>query len=193
MQRTPEARKQRQTAFLNALMKCGRMGRAAQAAGVSLRAIQKWRKSDSSFAEAITEAEAVAVLIAEDELFRRAVEGVKKPVFYRGQQCGEIVEYSDQLLIKLLQSLCPERYSNSYRLRLEQSPTAGLTDEQLLDEVHALVHRLGYIAVDALELARLRAVEAAAQAAGMDTANPPTAFRSAVVQSLFDAPRPVAR
>jgi len=40
--------------------------------------------------------------IAEDEAVRRAVDGVEKPVFYKGKIVGYTLEYSDYLLLKLL-------------------------------------------------------------------------------------------
>ena len=44
----------------------------------------------------------------EDEAYRRAVEGVRRPVFHGGVKVGEITEYSDRLLIQLLRRRRPE-------------------------------------------------------------------------------------
>jgi hypothetical protein len=46
----------------------------------------------------------------EFEADRRAVEGIRKPVFYKGQIVGETWEYSDRLLMFRLKALDPEKY-----------------------------------------------------------------------------------
>jgi hypothetical protein len=43
----------------------------------------------------------------ESEADRRAIEGTNKPVFYQGEQCGVIREYSDSLLMFRLKRLDP--------------------------------------------------------------------------------------
>ncbi|MHC5536960.1 hypothetical protein ACYOEI_01645 [Singulisphaera rosea] len=50
----------------------------------------------------------------ESEARRRALDGVEKPVFYRGQKCGAIREYSDALLMFLMKAARPERFRESY-------------------------------------------------------------------------------
>jgi hypothetical protein len=49
----------------------------------------------------------------ESELLRRAVAGVKKPVYYKGEIVGEINEYSDRLLEFWLER---RRYPSKQRL-----------------------------------------------------------------------------
>jgi hypothetical protein len=57
-----------------------------------------------------------ATCLLEDEAVRRAHEGLRKPVLYRGRVVrinGEIVyehTYSDTLLIRLLKALAPDKY-----------------------------------------------------------------------------------
>ena len=48
--------------------------------------------------------------MAEDELFRRAVEGVEQPVYQLGKLVGHVREYSDKLLELYLKSHAPEKY-----------------------------------------------------------------------------------
>lgn len=83
---------------------------AAIAAGVNRQYVYDVRNEDQDFAREWDEALAVSVDKAEAELFRRAVEGVSKPVYQGGQLVGEIQEYADTLLIFLLKSHRPERY-----------------------------------------------------------------------------------
>jgi len=50
----------------------------------------------------------------EDEVHRRAVEGVDRPVYQGGVRVGEIKAYSDSLLTLLLKSRRPEVFARSY-------------------------------------------------------------------------------
>ena len=51
-----------------------------------------------------------AVAALETEAVRRALSGVRVPVFHQGRECGDTVKHSDQLLMFLLKTLRPERY-----------------------------------------------------------------------------------
>ena len=54
--------------------------------------------------------------LAEDEAFRRAVEGVDKPVFQGGQRVGFIKQYSDNLLAVVLKAENPDKYSEKHKV-----------------------------------------------------------------------------
>jgi hypothetical protein len=54
-----------------------------------------------------------------DEAHRRAVEGSQKPVFHRGEVCGYVTEYSDQLLAMLLKADDPDRFTDRKTVRHE--------------------------------------------------------------------------
>ncbi len=51
--------------------------------------------------------------ILEDEATRRAIEGVKKPVYQGSKKVGEILHYSDTLLIVLLKAQAPKSTRNA--------------------------------------------------------------------------------
>ena len=51
----------------------------------------------------------------EAEARRRAVEGVRKPIYCQGEICGTVREYSDTLLFFLLKGAMPEKYRDDYR------------------------------------------------------------------------------
>lgn len=118
------ARKKR---FLEALRETGTVSGACRAVGVSRGAAYKQRTNDCEFADAWDEAIEELVDEAEAELFRRAVRGVDKPVFYRGKQVALVREYSDGLLRFLMTSRRPEVYSGKgtgqktedYELRID--------------------------------------------------------------------------
>ena len=60
------------------------------------------RESDPGFARAWDEAIECAVDDLVGEAWRRASFGTERPVFYQGEACGEVTEYSDGLLMFLL-------------------------------------------------------------------------------------------
>lgn len=104
------ARNTLQRKFLTAYVSCGSINKASQLVGIHQPTHYKWMKVDESYRIAFQEAtEAVADLL-EGEAIRRAVEGVEKQVFYQGEVCGFITEYSDSLLKFLLRGLKPGRY-----------------------------------------------------------------------------------
>lgn len=73
-----------QSTFLLAYQRLGRIAPAAEAAGVSPGAVYRARKVDPDFAAAFDEAEEIVATTIEDELYRRAVEGVEEPIVHQG-------------------------------------------------------------------------------------------------------------
>lgn len=96
--------------MLEVLRATANVTKAAQAIGVSRQTAHDWRAQDVQFAKAWDDAINTAMEAAEGELYRRAVEGTLKPVFYQGGECGEIREYSDTLLMFMLKGHKPEKY-----------------------------------------------------------------------------------
>src|ERR1035438_705529 len=86
----------------------------------------------------VAEARERATQTLQDEAVRRAVEGVRRPVLYRGKQVyiqGKPlfeIEYSDQLLIRLLEAFNPEKYGRRVeQINLMDMDPDKLTPEQL--------------------------------------------------------------
>ncbi len=75
------------------------------------------------WAEALRE----ACDILEGEAWRRAVQGVERPIHYQGAQVDTIREYSDTLLIFLLKGARPEKYRERFEMRLDD-PLKSLTE-----------------------------------------------------------------
>lgn len=90
----------------------GHFARAAQEAGLATSTAYRHIRCDPDLQQRFLETEQMACVVLRDEILRRAVHGVVKPVFYKGRKCGEVREYSDKLLIYLLQARCPEFRSN---------------------------------------------------------------------------------
>lgn len=122
--RTPKKR----AAFLAELAARGNVSDAAAAAGVPRQTVYDWRAADPAFAAAWDAALDQAADTMEREAFRRAVEGVAKPLTSMGKVLTQevevevdgvkrmvkvpltIQEYSDTLLIFLLKGARPEKY-----------------------------------------------------------------------------------
>lgn len=111
-------------AYLAALEVSARKGASAKLAGVTLRTVQRRRESDPAFAAQETTSMRVAADLIEDEVTRRAVEGVEEPVFGSGGrgvgtvQVGTIRRYSDTLLLRLAE----RTESGSWRAKQQITP-----------------------------------------------------------------------
>lgn len=88
-------------------MNHGDLFRAARNAGLSIDFLTKWMRDDPKAAEEITEAQRVGYMGLESVLIDRAVHGVEKGVYYKGEVVGYETQYSDSLLIKALEARVP--------------------------------------------------------------------------------------
>lgn len=102
--------------FFTALAGGEPVSAAAQQVGYTRTSVYEWRQADEEFAARWAEAIEIAIERLEAEADRRGVDGVEKPVFYRGKQCGTIREYSDTLLMFRLKRLDP-RYRDRFDLQ----------------------------------------------------------------------------
>lgn len=98
--------------FLTKLRSCGVASIAAREVGRSEASFQRERRDNEAFSAAWDWAlrEAADLLVVEAK--RRAMDGVDKPIFYKGDEVATVKEYSDSLLIKLLEGLHPEFKKN---------------------------------------------------------------------------------
>lgn len=87
---------------------CGDIHEAARWCGVSPNFVHTWIKDDKVAAERFREAQRVGYGGLESEAIRRAVRGVEKDVYYKGEVVGHETVYSDGLLGKLLEARVPE-------------------------------------------------------------------------------------
>jgi hypothetical protein len=100
---------------------------AAKRACYSRSAAYKYREDDKDFATRWDDAIAEYVEKLEAEADRRAVEGTAKPVYYKGERCGKIQEYSDALLMFRLKRLDP-----AYRERHDVNVKGSLNHNVML-------------------------------------------------------------
>lgn len=105
-----------QKKFLEAFAVSCSVQKAARWAGVHRQCHYDWLREDSTYPSRFAEARQRAVQELEDEAVRRAKDGVRRPLVYKGKQVyvqGEPIyqiEYSDQLLIRLLEAYNPETF-----------------------------------------------------------------------------------
>lgn len=97
-----------------------RMAGIARRSNVSARTIERGMKADPYFEEAVREAGDEFVAKLEDELHRRAIEGVSEDQFYQGAVVGQIQRYSDSLL-----ALAIKRRDHGYREKLSADVSIG--------------------------------------------------------------------
>jgi hypothetical protein len=102
-----------ESTFLEALAQTGNVSAAAKAAGVGRQYAYERRAADPELAAAWDEALDVATDALEREARRRALEGCERPVFYKGDECGRIREYSDTLMIFLLKAHRPQKFRDN--------------------------------------------------------------------------------
>ena len=142
--RNPASKPTYQRRMLEALALGMSPMRAANAAGVGRSTAYLWRQEDPEFAAKWDEAVAEGIDRLEDEAFRRAVKGVKRPVYRGGVLVGEITEYSDRLLMFLLKRRRPEVYARSHDAsrKVDKVDTKRLSEEEARSRIEALGLRL---------------------------------------------------
>ena len=97
-------------ALLAALAKTGNISGACRATKTPRNTHYNWLEEDEGYAVASARAIREAGEALEAEAWRRAVRGVKKPVYQQGDLVGHIQQYSDVLLIFLMKGAMPEKY-----------------------------------------------------------------------------------
>jgi hypothetical protein len=65
-------------------------------------------REDEEWAQRVEDARQAFADKIEKAVFKRAVKGTKKPVFYQGRECGYVREYSDSLAALILKRHRPE-------------------------------------------------------------------------------------
>ena len=104
----------------------------------------QWLRDDPTYPGRFREAQQVAVRTLEDEAVRRAYEGVRKPVFYKGKQVrdseGRLVyetEYDSNLLMFLLKAYDRKRFGDKVDTTFGPNWNGNLEDlpEELLRQI----------------------------------------------------------
>ena len=115
--------------FLNYLVDCGTISKAAKAMGISRQTHYLWLHSDSNYAIAFNRARAMANDLLEEAAYRRAVEGCERGIYYKGDRIATRIEYSDTLLAMLLKGAFPDKYKARVQLETVGDGAAELAWE----------------------------------------------------------------
>jgi hypothetical protein len=102
--------------FLAELVAGRSVSAACRAAGLPRRTAYNLRQRDEPFALRWHDALEAGTDAFEDEARRRALEGVERPVMYRGEAVGTVREYSDRMLELILRARRPEKYRERYEV-----------------------------------------------------------------------------
>lgn len=135
--------------FITAFAQLGIVGSACKVAGVSRPTIYWYREHDTEFAAAWELAKEEASDRIDQEIYRRGMTGVKKPVFgstqlldAQGQpvtdangrrvmvtgKIADVTEYSDTLLIFLAKGVNPKKYREQVTVRHEDAIDTELVE-----------------------------------------------------------------
>ena len=99
----------RQQAVLEAYEIYGTVVKACEVARVARSEHYRWIRN-KRYAARFREAEEHAIQALETEARRRAMVGIEKPIFYKGQAIAHIHSFSDGLLMFLLKAKRPDIY-----------------------------------------------------------------------------------
>lgn len=133
--RSAEEIAQLKVLFLQHFSDLGRVDLSCKLSGIIYAQPYAWAKVDEDFKKSWEEARKVAAGRLEDAAMRRAVDGIKKPLYQRGELVGFVKEYSDPLTMFLLRGLRPEVYRDNATLEVGNKPGEtikvqhGLSDE----------------------------------------------------------------
>jgi hypothetical protein len=89
---------------------CGDLFDACRRCAVSLVFVNQWKKDDKEVADVLNEAERVGALALQSVAIKRAVHGVEKGVYFKGERVDTEIQYSDGLLTTLLKGRLPDIY-----------------------------------------------------------------------------------
>lgn len=124
----------KQKLFLNTFILNPSVRRTCEIVKVSTVTFYNWMHKSKDFSMAFEAVKLMGIQTLEDEVVRRALEGVEEEIFNKdGKVIGRKTKYSDTLLMFFLQGNAPQRYRN--RSSLEHSgPNGGpILSVDLLD------------------------------------------------------------
>ena len=103
-----------QKRFLACFAVCASITQSARWAKVHRQTHYDWLRDEPEYAAAFALAEPRAMRALEDEAVRRAREGIRRAVRYKGKIVGYETEYSYQLLVTLLKGGLPGKYRERF-------------------------------------------------------------------------------
>lgn len=107
--------------FLKTLERTGNKNSAAAHAGVSRATVYALMSRNESFRAKVEMAHDKHTASLEEEVMRRAVDGVDEDIYFKGKVVGSKKNFSDALLQKVLEAADPERYGKRSNVNIEQN------------------------------------------------------------------------
>ena len=128
---------ERQIAFIEALADTGCVEDACRAVGMSDSSAYRLRRQPNalSFREAWDIAESLSAPRLDQAVRSRCINGVPRPIFYKGEQVGEWRHFDERLAMFLLRHHRPQRYGHWKERQIPLAPN----DES---DCHTLHRRL---------------------------------------------------
>ena len=114
-----------QRLFLSTLGQSANVSLACEVAHIDRSTAYKERSRNPVFRDEWDGAMDDAIDALEAEAWRRAKDGVEKPVFQGGKQVGAIREYSDTLMVTLLKAHRPEKYRENFKVETTSTASNG--------------------------------------------------------------------
>jgi hypothetical protein len=117
----------RQARFLAAYAECASIKVACRWAHVTPSAHYQWLENDPEYPAKFRKAGERAARVYRDEATRRAVQGIRKAVRYKGKVIAWDTEYSDSLMLAFLKATAPEEFKERSEQRVvsDQSVSIG--------------------------------------------------------------------
>ena len=113
---THRARAKTYDKFLETFQDTGNVTASCMVAGIDRRSIYRRKKSDAEFAELFDIALEISVDKLEYVARNRALDGVKEPVYYKGDIVGHVYKPSDRLMELLLKAHRPDKFNPVQKL-----------------------------------------------------------------------------
>src|SRR5512143_170030 len=143
--------------FLKVLSMTANVSKATNHVFKGKRSIANYRKSlyrlryeDDEFRQQWDEAIQLGIEAQEDEMRRRAFQGVSEPVFYQGVEVATVKKYSDTLAMFLMKGAKPERYRE--RVEIDQHVDNVIRDASDADLNKQIIDGLAKLGVRIREI-----------------------------------------
>lgn len=135
--------------FLQELARGRSITGSAEKAGLGRTTVYQWRDADPVFAEAWDDAIERGSDNLEDEMHRRAFDGVTKPLVSGGRHVADVTEYSDTLAIFLMKARRPDKYRENHKHQHEGNlAVSHSAEEDILGKLARLAGDAGSAEAD---------------------------------------------
>jgi hypothetical protein len=140
----------------------GNITTTCRALGLNRNRVAGWIAKDKNFAEAFAEAKEMAADLVERTMYDIAVNGYYRPVYQQGRLVGEIHDFMPGLMIKVAQSLRPEKWREQQKVE-HSGPEGGpieiaAVEQRILSRIADLAAREGEDRIPAFDSGRAAVV-----------------------------------